>query len=396
MALLLASPAGRALAAANAVLVLAVLAGLAILWPGDSAAGRAPTSLAGGVQAEVTGVERGGCEAYAGPGCRVVAVRIREGRDAGRRSFVTFPSARFAPEVAAGDVLRVTRSTAPEADLARPETQPYAFADFERRTPLLLLALLFGVLVVVLARWQGLRALLGLAVSLALVVGFVAPAILDGRPPLLVAVVGALAVAAVTMALTHGLGIKSQAALLASAGSLALIALLGTAAVEAAHITGLSEETTLLLEARSGQSLNLQGLVLAGLVIGALGVLDDVTISQASTVLALRRVDEGLGFRRLFGEAISVGRDHLGATVNTLVLAYAGAALPALLIFSFQGVGPGTAVGFESVATEVVAMLAGSIGLIAAVPLTTALAAALAVRLPASAVPDVDGHAHVH
>lgn len=395
MAALLRTRAGRAVAAANLLLALVTLAGLVALWPDGDGAGRAPSGLAGTVRAEVVGVEvGGGCERYAGPGCRVVVIAVREGRDAGRRSFVTFPDERFSPAVAAGDVLRVTRSRAPEADLARPETQPYAFADFERRLPLAVLAIVFAVLVVALARWQGVRALGGLAASLAVVVAFVAPAILDGRAPLLIALVGAFAVALVTMALTHGLGVKSQAALLGTALSLLLIAVLGSVAVEAAHITGLAEETTLLAEARGGRELSLRGLVLAGLVIGALGVLDDVTISQASTVLALRRVDERLGFRRLFAEALSVGRDHLGATVNTLVLAYAGAALPALLIFSLDGVGFGTAVGFETVATEVVAMLAGSIGLIAAVPLTTALAAALAVRLPAGALPAGEPHVH--
>jgi len=229
---------------------------------------------------------------------------------------------------------------------------------------------------------------------LALVVFFVAPAILDGRPPLLVALVGSLAVMAVTMSLTHGPGLKSQTAMLGTALSLVLIALLGVLAVDAAQITGLSEEGRSLLQL-GGPPLSLQGLLLAGLVIGALGVLDDVTISQASTVMALRRVNPGLEFRRLFNEALSVGRDHLGATVNTLVLAYAGASLTSLLAFSDQGVGFGTAVNYEVVASQVVAMLVGSIGLIAAVPITTALAAALAVRLPAETVPDAP-HAHAH
>jgi uncharacterized membrane protein len=131
------------------------------------------------------------------------------------------------------------------------------------------------------------------------------------------------------------------------------------------------------------------------MVIGALGVLDDLTVTQASTVLALRRANPSLGFRRLFEGAISVGHDHIAATVNTLVLAYAGAALPVLLIFSLGGTSFGDALNSESVATEVVATLVGSIGLIAAVPLTTALAALLAVRLAPESLPDEHaGHAH--
>jgi uncharacterized membrane protein len=164
--------------------------------------------------------------------------------------------------------------------------------------------------------------------------------------------------------------------------------------VRRTEITGFSgEESILLFSGTSG--LSLQGLVVAGMVIGALGVLDDVTVSQASTVLALRRANATLGFRRLFTEAIAVGRDHLGATVNTLVLAYAGAALPVLLIFNTQATPFSDAVNREPVAEQIVAGLVGSIGLIAAVPLTTAIAALLATRMPAAAVPD-DAHAHVH
>jgi len=385
---------GRAVAAATALLAVAIAIGLALLWPGGSTRSGLELGLADAVRADVVSVTPGSCEAYAGPGCRLVEIALLDGPDAGRRSSLVLSVNRFSPEVARGDELRVVRSTAPGTALDRPETQPYAFVDFERRLPLAALAVVFAALVILLARWQGARALVGLAASLLLVIFFVAPAILAGRPPLLVALVGSLAVMAVTMSLTHGPGLKSQTAMLGTSLSLVLIALLGVLAVDAAQITGLSEEGRSLLQL-SGRPLSLQGLLLAGLVIGALGVLDDVTISQASTVLALRRVNPSLPFRRLFGEALAVGRDHLGATVNTLVLAYAGASLTSLLAFSDQGVGFGTAVNYEVVASQVVAMLVGSIGLIAAVPITTALAAALAVRLPADAVP-ADPHGHVH
>jgi uncharacterized membrane protein len=254
--------------------------------------------------------------------------------------------------------------------------------------------LVFGGLVVVLGGWHGARALLGLAISLLIVVEFLAPAILDGRPPLAVALVGSLAVMVVTIVISHGPGLKSMAAMLGTAVALGLTASLALFTVRATEISGFSsEQSTLLLSGVGG--LSLQGLVVAGIVVGALGVLDDVTVSQASTVLALRRANEALGFQRLFGEAIAVGRDHLGATVNTLVLAYAGAALPVLLIFNTQATPFSEAVNREPVAEQIVAMLVGSIGLIAAVPLTTAIAALLASRMPAAAVPE-DAHAHVH
>jgi uncharacterized membrane protein len=198
----------------------------------------------------------------------------------------------------------------------------------------------------------------------------------------------------VTILISHGAGLKSMAAMLGTAAALGLTAALALVAVRTTEISGFSsEQSTLLLSGVGG--LSLQGLVVAGIVVGALGVLDDVTVSQASTVLALRRANEALGFRRLFGEAIAVGRDHLGATVNTLVLAYAGAALPVLLIFNTQATPFGEAINREPVAEQIVAMLVGSIGLIAAVPLTTAIAALLASRMPVAAVPD-DTHAHVH
>jgi uncharacterized membrane protein len=209
------------------------------------------------------------------------------------------------------------------------------------------------------------------------VVAWLVPAILDGRPPLLAALVGGLAVMLATTALTHGIGLKSAAAMLGAAVTLVLIVSLALLAVDAARITGLSSEEANLIDARADGGLSIQGLVLAGIVVGALGVLDDVTISQASTVLALRRANPALRARNLFVEAMAVGRDHLGATVNTLVLAYAGASLPILLVFASQGTRFGDAITRESVAEEIVATLVGSIGLVAAVPLTTGLAAVL-------------------
>jgi uncharacterized membrane protein len=138
------------------------------------------------------------------------------------------------------------------------------------------------------------------------------------------------------------------------------------------------------------------GLLLAGMVIGALGVLDDVTVSQASTVMALRSASPSLGLGELYRRALEVGRDHISATVNTLVLAYAGAALPILLVFSAADAGFFEVINSELVAKEVVAMLVGSIGLIAAVPLTTGLTAVLATRLPLETIEAEGTHAHPH
>jgi uncharacterized membrane protein len=394
---LLATTAGRVVAILTGLLVVGVLVGLALLWP-DGAAAPAPQVPEAGAteRARVLSVTRGGCESFAGPGCRIAELELRSGPQSGERTFLALSGDRFAPPLEAGDSIRVARNTRGEGEevpLDDASQQPVAFVDFERSRPLLILALAFVALVVVLGRWHGVRALVGLGLSLLLVIEFLAPAILDGRPLVLTALVGALAVMVVTIVLSHGAGLKSLAAMLGTAGALLLTTLLAVIAVRGADVTGLSSDQSALLLAGVEGQLSLQGLVVAGVVIGALGVLDDVTVSQASTVLALRRANPALGFRRLLGGALAVGRDHLGATVNTLVLAYAGAALPVLLIFNTAGTPFADAVGREPVAEQIVAMLVGSIGLIAAVPLTTAIAALLASRLPPAAVP---GEHHVH
>jgi uncharacterized membrane protein len=327
-----------------------------------------------------------------------VTFRLLDGAASGRESQLTLPGTRTAPEVDAGDRIRVISNDAfavPGVELPAGVEQ-YSFADFERRDPLYLLAAVFAVLVIALARWKGVRALIGLALSLALVTQFMVPAILEGSSPVLVALVGALAIMLATVGLAHGTGITSVAAVLGSTAALLVTALLAALFVALASITGFSSEEASLLRGSTGgdSGLSLEGLVLAGIVVGALGVLDDVTVSQASTVLALRRANPTMTFRRLFGEGLAVGRDHLSATVNTLVLAYVGAALPILLIFENQGTTFGDAINQESVAGEVVAMLVGSIGLVLAVPLTTALAAWLAGRVPSDVLPDAHAHAH--
>jgi uncharacterized membrane protein len=261
---------------------------------------------------------------------------------------------------------------------------------------MLLLALLFAAAVLAFGRLRGALSLVGLALSLAIVLLFVTPAILDGKSPLLVALVASFAAMLSTIALAHGLGPKSLAAILGTAGSLLLTVGLAVLFTDLTHLTGLSSEEAAILQL-DGAQVNFQGLLLAGMVIGALGVLDDVTISQSSTVMALRGANPALGFGRLFALAMHVGRDHVSATVNTLVLAYVGASLPLLLLFSSGELGVLDALNLELVAKEVVATLVGSIGLIAAVPITTALAAALSGALaPELLAEEAVGRPHAH
>jgi uncharacterized membrane protein len=229
---------------------------------------------------------------------------------------------------------------------------------------------------VALGRWRGAASLIALGVTAAVLALFVLPAILAGRDPLAVAVVGSCAIMLAALYLTHGVNARTSAALLGTLASLLLIGLLGSAFAAAARLTGADEDTASLASAL-GTVVDGRGLVLAGLVIGALGALDDVTVTQASAVWELRAADPHRPAGQVFRAAMRIGRDHVGAAGNTLVLAYAGSALPLLLLFSVAERGLADTLTTQVIATEVVRTLVGSIGLVAAVPVTTALATAV-------------------
>jgi hypothetical protein len=197
-----------------------------------------------------------------------------------------------------------------------------------------------------------------------------------------------MAIMLASLYLSHGVGRKTTAAVVGTALALALTVALTAGFVAATSLTGLASEEAQSASFQVG-GLSLRGLLLAAIIIGGLGVLDDVTVSQASLVFELRRADPAASFGQLVTSALRVGRDHIAATVNTLFLAYAGASLPLLVLFSTGGAGFGEVATAEVAAVEVVRTLCGSVGLIAAVPLTTLLAAALAV-------PEAEGGGSVH
>jgi uncharacterized membrane protein len=369
----------------------ATVVGLIVLWPRGEPLSLPEGSVAGTTyEAEIVAVRRARCTIPGQRECVRVSAELRSGPDKGETT--RFSSSGGEAKFTVGDDVLLFKSPQPqiEGPLA-PRVDPYAFSDFERRQPIFWLAVVFAVLVLFAARWRGLRALVGLAASLLLIVFFVVPAILDGKSPLSVALVGGLAVMLATIPLAHGIGPKTIAACLGTAASLVLTLVLADVFVDLAHLSGLASEEARFVQATTGD-VSLSGLLVAGMVIGALGVLDDLTVTQASIVLALRRANPALGFSRLFRSALDVGHDHITATVNTLVLAYAGAALPVLLVFHLASVPFGEAINLEIVAAEIVGMLVGSIGLIAAVPSTTAIAALLASRVDTRAL--ADAHAH--
>jgi uncharacterized membrane protein len=367
------------------LVALFTLLGVVELWPSGQQVIEPPSGAQPKVEsAKVVAVDRGGCraggnapESAALAECRRVTVEITSGPDDGQ--VVGFDlGAGF--DISEGDGLRVSASTIDLPEFAGVEVDPYSFSDFERRPALIVLGLVFVLLVVLTTRLKGVRALVALGASLIVILGFIVPAIADGNSPVMVALFGALAVMLLTISITHGVGVVASAAALGTAIALGVAVLVARTVIEAAHITGFAQEDATLLAAGS-DSLSIQGLLIAGIVIGALGVLDDLTISQASTVMALRAASPSTGGRDLFRRALRVGEDHVVATINTLALAYAGAALPVLLIFSVAGTEVSEAINSEVVATEIVAAAAGGIALMIASPVTTGLATVLATQL---------------
>jgi len=265
----------------------------------------------------------------------------------------------------------------------------YYFADYQRKVPLLALGLLFAVAVVGLARWRGAAALIGLIVSLLVLVRFVLPAILAGSNPLAVSLVGSSLIGILIIYLAHGLNTRTTAAVLGTLCALAVTALLAVVFVGATRLTGLASEEGTYLRGILGAQVNLQGLLLGGVVIGALGVLNDVTVTQAAAVWEIHAANPSVDVRHLYRSAMRIGRDHIASTVDTLVLAYAGAALPLFVVFTIAGRRLSELLTGEIVAEEVVKTLVGSIGLVASVPITTALACLLVTRVipPATAEP---------
>ncbi|HWB22832.1 MAG TPA: YibE/F family protein [Gaiellaceae bacterium] len=378
------------------VLVGTTIGGVAVNWPRHrtipgSEQFRPPKT----VGAKVIGMHETRCQEPGAHDCSTVTVRLTSGPSKGTQTSLQFGGGSGNADVGLGDLLRVYKNPEPKsAVLAGVHLPAYSFSDFQRTGPLWWLFGAFALVVLAAGRWHGLRALVGLAASLTTVVYFVVPAIADGRPPLQVAAFGGLGVMLLTIPLVHGGGAKSLAACLGTAAALLLTLGLADLFAHLAHLSGLTSDEAVYLQATT--SVSIRGLLLAGMVIGALGVLGDTTVTQASTVIALRRANPALGFAALVTHATTVGRDHIAATINTLVLAYTGAALPILIVFSIGGTSLGTAVNGESVAEPIVATLVGSIGLIAAVPVTTALAALLALHMPERRLQAEHVHLHAH
>jgi uncharacterized membrane protein len=366
----------RILAGIVGAVALATLIGLAVWWPrGDADVD--PTSLfSERVDATVTMASTGPCSYDASAECNTVSFLITSGPDAGTSASIE-PSREAdttASELEAGDDIVLNDAGADVPPEAR-----YSFADVQRTRPLLVLALVFAAAVVAFGRLRGLLALAGIAVSLGVLLVYVFPALLHGSSPIGVALTGSAVIAFGTLYLAHGVSDRTTVALLGTFGSLLLTAGLAVGFARAAELSGLASEESITLLAFA-PDLDFRGLLLAAVIIGALGVLDDVTITQVAAVWELHASDPEAGARRLYGPSIRIGRDHIASTVNTLILAYAAAALPLLLLYSESGLAFADVLASETIAVEIVQTLVGSIGLVASVPLTTAIACWVVTR----------------
>lgn len=270
----------------------------------------------------------------------------------------------------------------------------YLFKDVERRFPLLMIVGLFVIFVVWLSGMQGVRAVLSLVLSIGSIIFLLIPALLAGYPPALVSLGIAGLILSVTLFFTHGFKPRVFITFLGTFGAVAVTCLIAWIWVTWMRFTGFSDDASVYLNFATGGTLDLVGLLLGGIIIGLLGVLDDVSITQASVVQELKAANPEFGFGELYERALRVGRDHVGSLVNTLALAYAGTSLPMLLLYAYSETPAIILLNQEVIAAEILRIVVGSIGLVLAVPLTTAMAAwYFRNRHP---VPGEAGHTHSH
>lgn len=342
--------------------------GAALVWPTDYAyRGAMPTIAEGArwVSATVVEVDEDGT-AY---------VEIQGEEDSGTFELLDYGDRSLVLNL--GDRIRAMQF----------EDGQIGFSDFERGPPLIALAVIYALLVVVIAWWRGIGALLGLAAAFGMVLFFTVPALFSGGSPLVVALVTGSGALFVLLYLAHGPNARTTTAYLGTLVGLVITALLAWWAVEASNLTGLWSEDGIHLEFFD-RDVSLQGLVLCGIILAGLGVLNDVTVTQASAVWELKTARPDMGWRELYTSGMRIGRDHIASTVYTIAFAYVGAALPTIMIVSMYNASLGQTLTAGDIAEEVVRTLVGSIGLVLAVPITTLIGALVAAQdtgAPASA-----------
>ncbi len=379
------------LAAVLVPLTLLTLAALVSLWPSGSKDGiklSSPYAAAPGVSFDTGRIQRvvvGGCADAAAP----PAARPGAPTGAGQGSQCTFaytdpdrggspvkvvinPDVAKSHGVKVGDDIRYLNLSKVQGAAAQ-GSPAYVFVDFVRTVPIILLAVLYAVVVIAVARWRGLRALIGLAGAYAVLVSFMLPGLVEGKPPLLLALVGSTVIMIGVLYFAHGFTARTSTALLGTIFGLGITAALAAWATDAANLAGVGNHDAATL-ANVSDHISISGIILCGLIISGLGVLNDVTITQSSAVWELWELAPGTPARKLFTSAMRIGRDHIASTVYTIAFAYAGAALPILIIVMLYERPLGDALTSAELSEEVIRTLVGSIGLVLAIPVTTLIA----------------------
>lgn len=360
------------------LLILLTVVSTAILWP-ESRKQEVPSSLgqpAELVNGTVSKIESGPCLGDpTGAQCDTVTVSITSGPDDGNQTTLNLQQGPGQPSIEFKDKIVLGRA----ADQLGGVT--YYFSDFQRQPSLIALGLFFAAIVVLVARWRGIGALIGLGVTWVAITQFMLPSILEGNSPVLVTLTCSALVVLIVLYVAHGISTRTTTAVIGTLTSLVLTGLLAMLAVKLAHVTGLSSEEVTYIQSYAG-NVDIQGLLLAGMILGSLGVMNDMTVTQASTVWELHIAQPLRTSTDLFKSAMRVGRDHIASTVYTLALAYTGAALPLLILFSIANRKTVDVLNSSVVSEELVHMLVGGIGLILSVPITTLLAAIVVKRQP--------------
>lgn len=399
------------LAAILIPLTLLTLAAMAMLWPSGSKEGiqlASPYAAAPGVTFDTGKIQRvvtGSCmdtAQSAGPAADPESVPAAgDGPQQGSECTFAFtepdkggnpvkvvinPDVAKSHGVKVGDNIRYLNLSKAQGASEAQGTPAYVFVDFVRTLPIMFLAVLYAVVVIAVARWRGLRALIGLVGAYGVLVAFMLPGLVEGKPPLLLAMVGSTVIMIGVLYFAHGFSARTSTALLGTMFGLGITALLAAWATDAANLAGVGSHDAATLTNISG-NISISGIILCGLIISGLGVLNDVTITQSSAVWELWELAPETSARQLFASAMRIGRDHIASTVYTIAFAYAGAALPVLILVMLYERPLGDALTSAELSEEVIRTLVGSVGLVLAIPVTTLIAVlvvkATGVRGPA-------------
>lgn len=386
------------LAAVLVPLTVLTIVAMMLLWPSGSKDGiklASPYAAAPGVSFDTGKIQRvvvGSCTDGAGQPGQTGAqpgADSGQGAGAGQGSQCTFaytepdkggnpvkvvinPDVAKSHGVKVGDNIRYLNLSKAQGAAAQ-GTPAYVFVDFVRTLPIILLAVLYAVVVIAVARWRGLRALIGLLGAYTVLVTFLLPGLVEGKPPLLLALVGSTVIMIGVLYFAHGFTARTSTALLGTMFGLGITAALAAWATDAANLAGVGNHDAATL-ANVSDHISISGIILCGLIISGLGVLNDVTITQSSAVWELWELAPGTSARKLFASAMRIGRDHIASTVYTIAFAYAGAALPVLIIVMLYERPLGDALTSAELSEEVIRTLVGSIGLVLAIPVTTLIA----------------------